>query len=126
MKKRLDLTRELLDMQVVDREETKMGKVDGIVLELRGDQPPRVDALEMGFVVLARRVGPRVEGWVERLRRRLSVRKTARYRVPWSKVKDITPDHVQIDVAALETPTFDWEKWLRDRVVAKLPDSAKS
>jgi len=125
MKNRLDLTRELLDMQVVDQEETKMGKVDGIVLELRGDQPPRVDALEMGFVVLAQRVSPRVEGWLERLRRRFSVRKTARYRVPWSKVKDIQPHHVQIDVAALETPTFDWEKWLRDHIVAKLPDSAK-
>src|SRR6185436_2056567 len=97
MKNRLDLTRELLDMQVVDQEETKMGKVDGIVLELRGDQPPRVDALEMGFVVLAQRVSPRVEGWLERLRRRFSVRKTARYRVPWSKVKDIQPHHVQID-----------------------------
>jgi len=84
MKKRLDLTRDVLDMQLVDREETKIGRVDGLVLELRDDQPPRVDALEMGFVVLARRVHPRVESWVERLRRRFSVRKTARYRIPWA------------------------------------------
>ena len=84
MKKRLDLTRDVLDMQLVDREETKIGRVDGLVLELRDDQPPRVDALEMGFVVLARRIHPRVESWVERLRRRFSVRKTARYRIPWA------------------------------------------
>jgi hypothetical protein len=124
--KQLDLARDVLDQLVVDREETKMGRVDGIVLELRGNQPPRVDALEMGFVVLASRLHPRVESWVERLRRRFSVRKVARYRVPWSKVKDIKPYQIQIDVAALETPTFDWEKWLRDHVVAKLPGSAKS
>ena len=78
MKKRLDLTREVLDMQLVDRDRTKLGRVDGIVLELREGQPPRIDALEMGFAVLARRVGRRAEGWVERLRRRFSVRRTAR------------------------------------------------
>lgn len=123
--KRLDLARDVLDKQVVDRDETKMGRVDGIVLELRGDQPPRVQVLEMGFVVLARRVHPRVESWLERLRRRFSVRRTARYRVAWSKVMEVKPDHVQIDVEADETPAFDWERWLRNHVIAKLPGAAK-
>lgn len=118
---KLDLARDVLDKQVVDQDETKMGRVDGLVLELRGDQPPRVAAIEMGFVVLARRIHPRVESWVERLRRRFSVRKTARYRVPWSKVKDVNPYQIQLDVKAAETPAFDWEKWLRDHVVAKVP-----
>jgi len=123
--KRLDLGRDVLDNQVIDRDEAKMGRVDGIVLELRGDQPPRVQALEMGFVVLAWRVHPRAERWLERLRRRFSVRKTARYRVPWSKVMELEPNYVQIDVKADETPAFDWERWLRDHVVAKLPGAAK-
>ncbi|MEA2604362.1 MAG: hypothetical protein QOF89_5354 [Acidobacteriota bacterium] len=119
--KRMDLARDVLDKQVVDRDGTKMGRVDGLVLELRGDQPPRVDSIEMGFVVLARRLHPRVEGWVERLRRRFSVRKTARYRVPWSAVKDVDAYCVQLDVKALDTPAFDWERWLRDHVVAHVP-----
>jgi hypothetical protein len=123
--KRLDLVRDLLDKQVVDRDETKMGRVDGLVLELRGDQPPRVRHLEMGFVVLARRLHPRCEAWLERLRRRFSVRKTARQRIDWSQVKEVNPHHVQVDVKALETPAFDWERWLRDRVVAKIPESPK-
>jgi hypothetical protein len=75
----------------------------------------------MGFVVLARRLHPRVERWLERLRRRFSVRKTARYRVPWSAVKDVTPFCIQLDVKALDTPAFDWERWLRDHVVAHVP-----
>lgn len=123
--KRLDLIRDVLDKQVVDRDGTKMGRVDGLVLELRGDQPPRVRHLEMGFVVLARRVHPRLEAWLERLRRRFSVRRTARYRVDWSKVRQVEPHHVQIEVEARATPAFDWERWLRDHVVAKLPESHK-
>ena len=123
--KRLELVRDVLDMQVVDRDGTKMGRVDGLVLELRGDQPPRVRHLEMGFVVLARRVHPRCEAWLERLRRRFSVRKTARYRVDWSQVKEIEPHYIRIDVEATATPTFDWERWLRKHVIARLPGAAK-
>ncbi|HEX3552122.1 MAG TPA: hypothetical protein VIA62_02710 [Thermoanaerobaculia bacterium] len=119
--KRLDLVRDVLDKQVVDREETKMGRVDGLVLEIRPGQPPRIEAIEMGFVVLARRLHPRLEAWLERLRRRFPVRKTARYRVPWPVVKDVNPFCVQLDVAALDTPAFDWERWLRDHVVAHVP-----
>lgn len=116
--KRLDLTRDLLDKQVVDRDETKMGRVDGVILELRGDRPPRVDALEMGFAVLARRMGPRTERWVAKLRR-FSVRKTAIQRVAWTKVLDVEPYHIKLDVKAIETPAFAWERWLRDHFVAK-------
>ena len=116
--KKLDLTRDVLDKQVVDRDGTKMGRVDGLVLELRGDQPPRVDVIEMGFVVLARRMGPRVERWLEKLRR-FSIRKTARQRVAWEKVIEVEPHHVQLDLEAGDTPAFEWEHWLRDHFVAK-------
>jgi hypothetical protein len=124
MKKRLDLTRDVLDKQLVDREGTKMGRVDGLLLELRGDQPPRIDTIEMGFVVLARRMGPRVERWVEALRR-FSVRKTARQRVAWEKVAEIESHHIKLDLEAIETPAFAWERWLRDHFVAKTEPKAK-
>src|SRR5438552_3553881 len=94
----LDLVRDVLDKQVVDADETRMGRVDGVVLQLRDGEPPRVQALEMGFVTLGRRVGPRTERAVEALRRRWSVRRTARFRVPWEKVIDVNVHHVQIDV----------------------------
>jgi hypothetical protein len=123
--KRLDLVRDVLDTQVVDREETKMGRVDGIVLEIRDGQPPRIDAIEMGFVVLARRLHPRLADWSLRLGRRLGVRKTACYRVAWSQVTDVTEFCVKLDVEASDTPAFDWECWLRDHVVAHFPGVAK-
>jgi hypothetical protein len=123
--KRLDLIRDVLDTQVVDREDTKMGRVDGIVLELREGQPPRIEAIEMGFVVLARRLHPRLGDWFLRLRRRVHIRRQACYSVPWSRVLDVTPFCVQLDVEAAETPAFDWEHWLRDHVIAHLPGVAK-
>lgn len=125
--KNLDLVRDVLDTQVVDREGTKMGRVDGIVLELRDGEAPRVESIEMGFVVLAQRLRlpRRLEGWFLSLRRRFSVRKTACYRVAWQQVKDVNTFCVQLDVEAAETPAFDWERWLCDHVIAHLPGAAK-
>jgi hypothetical protein len=123
--KHLDLVRDVLDTQVVDREETKMGRVDGLVLELRDGQPPRVEAIEMGFVVLAQRLHPRLANGFLRLRRRFSVRRTALYSVPWSQVKNVNAFCVQLDVEAANTPAFAWERWLRDHVIVHFPGVAK-
>jgi sporulation protein YlmC with PRC-barrel domain len=121
----LELARDVLDKQVVDRDETKMGRVDGLTLELRDGQPPRVDSIEMGGVVLAARLHPRLARWVDGWRRRFKVRKTAVYRVPWSAVEEITEYHIKLDVAACDTPAFDWENWLQDHVIAHIPAAAK-
>jgi len=98
-----------------------MGRVDGLLLELREGEPPRVKALEMGLVTLAARVGPRSERVVTALRRRFSVRRTARFQVPWERVLDVDRDHVQVDVDQEETPAFDWERWLRFHFARKVP-----
>ena len=76
MRERLELVRDVLDTQIVDADETKMGRADGIVLAIDGDGPPRVDHLELGFAVLARRLHPRLEQWLQNLRERWSVDQT--------------------------------------------------
>ena len=43
----LPLVRDVLDKQVVDPDKNKIGKVDGIVLQLRAHRPPRVIAMEI-------------------------------------------------------------------------------
>lgn len=117
----IDLIRDLLDKQIVDDDETKMGRVDGLVLVIDDDGQPRVDHLELGFSVLARRIHPRLEQWLSAIRERWSVRRSARQIIPWSKVIDVNPHHLQVGLNALETPAFDWERWLRDRVVSRIP-----
>ena len=121
MKQKVDLFRDILDQQLVDCKETKMGRVDGLVLALDDDGPPRVDHFELGLVVLARRLHPRLEQWLQALRR-WSVRKSARQIVPWSKVVDMTPHAIKVDVEAFDTPAFDWEKFMR-KIVSKMPGS---
>ena len=114
------LVADILDNQIVDTKKTKLGKIDGIVLVLREGKPPRIGYIECGAPVLARRLGR----WCERLslalNRRLGVRDKPRYRIPWSKVKEIDID-VVVDVD--EHPLLAWEDWLREHVVGRIPFS---
>ena len=47
-------------------------------LAQRNRTMPRIDHLELGFAVLARRLHPRLERWLQSLRERWSVRRSAR------------------------------------------------
>ncbi|MDI5928431.1 hypothetical protein [Rhizobium leguminosarum] len=117
----MDLLRDILDKQLVDRDGVKMGKVDGIVAELRPDGPPRVVAIEVGAIVMARRLGTRPQQWVTWLASRLGGDRHSRpHRVPWGAVRHIYVD-VQLDAAVSDTAIFDWQDWLRDKIVSKIP-----
>jgi len=119
--KEMELARDLLDKQVVDREETKIGKVDGIVVELRDGRPPRVAAVELGSVALARRLGRRPGRWVSRLAERLGGPRHAEpHRIPWTKVRDIGVD-IEFDIDVRRTRIFAWQDWLREHVVCRIP-----
>lgn len=117
----IDITRDVLDQQLIDRNNTKMGRVDGVVLAIDDNGPPTVHHFELGFAVLAERIHPRLERWLEAIRRRWSVRKEARYIVPWSEVAEVTENHIKVSIDALQTPAFDWERWLRDKVITRIP-----
>lgn len=121
MHERIELIRDLLDKQIVDSDGTKMGRADGLVLEVDGDKQPRIAEIELGFSVLARRIGPRTQRWFEAIRKRWSVRKSSRQIVPWSKVGDVTTYEIKLDLNAMDTPAFDWERWFRDHIVVKIP-----
>ena len=64
-----DAVRDVLDKQLRGRHRQRLGRVDGLVVELRDDEPPRLAYLELGAVTLARRLHPRLAGWVARLQR---------------------------------------------------------
>jgi sporulation protein YlmC with PRC-barrel domain len=116
----MKLISNVLDQQIVDSEGRKFGKVDGLVLEWSGDGPPRVAYLELGGPVLARRLGRRCERWALRANRFFGIRREPRYRIPWEKVLDIGID-VSVEIDGADEPPLDWERWLRDRVISKLP-----
>ena len=116
----MDLIREILDKQLVDRNEDRLGRVDSIVAELRPDAPPRVVHFELGFVPLAHRINLRLERLAMALHKRFGVRRSARYGVQWSSVTDVTLHHIQVDVIADETVAYDWERWLRRHFAKRL------
>jgi hypothetical protein len=119
----MHIVREVLDKQIVDRDEKKMGRVDGILIRVRDGAPPVVESLELGWVTIAARIHPAIAALVAAAHRRFSVRRRARYHVPWTRVRDVNAHRVQVDVAVDETPAADWEHWLRKHVVEKLPGS---
>jgi sporulation protein YlmC with PRC-barrel domain len=116
----VNLTRDILDQQVVDRRGQRLGKVDGVILELREGAPPRIAAIEIGPVTLVRRMHPRLAGWLERWLRRHGPRSDGTLRIPWSRVMAIGVD-VRVDLIADGTPARAWEEWLRDRVIRRIP-----
>jgi sporulation protein YlmC with PRC-barrel domain len=116
----MDVIRDVLDNQLVDRNQRKMGKVDGIVIELRENQPPRLSYLETGAITLARRLHPRLEHWVAAWQTKWGAKRSEPFRIPWSKVRDIGID-VEVDLDAEETAALAYEQWLRENIVKRIP-----
>jgi hypothetical protein len=117
----MDLVRDVLDKQVVDRHRAKMGRVDSIVAELRAGRPPRVVAIEIGPVALARRIGERPARWVARLAGKIGGPQYAGpYRIAWNCIRRIDVD-IQVDVNVVDPPLDDWQRWVREHVVERLP-----
>jgi hypothetical protein len=114
----VNLVRDLLDQQLLDRNGRKIGRVDGILLELRPHRAPTVAAMETSISTLARRVHPRLESIVSRMARALGADGV---RLPLTKLRDIGID-VEVDVDADRDPRMlRFEKWLSRSVIRKLP-----
>jgi hypothetical protein len=116
----LDLVRDVLDKQMVDRQERRCGKVDGLVLVLGAGGQPRVDRIEVGGGTLARRLGPRLARWAAALARWCGVREGRPYRIPWSRVTDVGLE-VKLDLDAPDTELDAAERRLRERIIARIP-----
>lgn len=108
----IDLIRDVLDTQVLDRARRPMGKVDGIALELRGERPPRVAYLEVDSPHAWRRLGERFGRWAAAAQGRWH---GGPYRLTWSQVRDFGID-IEIDADAEQTSAFALERWLREKL----------
>lgn len=117
----LDLVHDVLDMQLVDRVGEKMGRVDGVTLEIRDGEPPRVAELLVGGTVLADRIG----GWMVALAQlfeRVTGAKPVVTRIPFAVVQEISST-ITLDVQGGATTALRTERWL-DRIVCRIPGSS--
>ena len=115
----LDLIKDVLDNQLVDLHGRRMGKADGIIIELRKDKPPQLAYIEVGGPTLAARLHPRLGKWARGLAKRFGPGAET-YRIPWSKLKSVGIDIVVL-VDAEKTPVLAFEQWLREHVVSRIP-----
>ena len=117
----MDLARDLLDVQLIDPQQRPIGRVDGILLELRDGEPPRIAAIEVGALTALRRVHPSLARCV----RGLVLRWLG---VSWRPVR-IRLEHwgrvgVDIEIRVgerTERRMLRLEQWLASRVVQRLP-----
>ena len=116
----MELVRDCLDKQIVDRHGQNMGRVDGLVIKLEDGQQPRVSFIELGAVTQARRLHPRLGRLVKKISARWRICPEDPLRIPWSKV---VPAGIEVvaGVEAEESAAFAWERWLRRKVIARIP-----
>lgn len=113
----MNLAADVLDQQLIDCRNRKSGKVDGIALEVRDGEPPRVAYLDMGAHVLARRLSRRLERFL------LRHFGTDSFRLPWSAVESVDVS-VRLKVDSTEYSRYSVEKWLREHLIEKIPGNA--
>lgn len=102
----MHLVRDLLDKQLVDRNNNRIGQVDGLVIVLRDGERPKVDAIETGSGVVLDRLGWTTE--------------TRRHRISLRKVRDIDMV-VALELDRDEMPVTQWQDWLRKNVLRWIP-----
>ena len=117
----MDVVRDVLDKQLRDGHGTPIGRVDGIVIEVAAEGPPRLVALEVGTLTLARRLpgglARRIERWVRR-----TGASAEPFRIAWTAVRNVGID-VEVAVDAESTPAGRRERWIADRVLRWIPGS---
>ncbi len=120
MDEQLPLVRDVLDKQVIDPDGCKVGKVDGIVLALRANRPPRVIAMEISQAAAWRRLHRRLGGLADWLRKKFEPGQNDPARILFQHFVRGGID-VHVDVAWKHTRALVWEDWLERRVIAKIP-----
>lgn len=120
--KGVHLVHDVLDAQLVDRTQQKMGRVDGLVLELRDGEPPRVAELLIGGSVQAERIGRWMVALSRAVARLLHIERAVT-RVPFEKVR-VIGSCVELDLDARTTSALRTETWLDDHVVCRIPGGA--
>ena len=116
----MDLISEVLDNQLVDCNQVRMGRADGIVAVLRKKQPPCLAYIESGPITLAARLHPRLGRWLANVVSKFDLTYLESFRIPWPKVLDVGID-IALDLEAEHTAAFALERWLRKRIIGRIP-----
>jgi sporulation protein YlmC with PRC-barrel domain len=114
------LSRNVIDTQLVDRHQQKIGRVDELLLELEEGKPPRVATIVIGGAARARRVG----GWMVACHRAVHAlfgeHAEHESHVPFDAVRCIA-DTIELDVEGSTLESMRLERWLATHVIRPIP-----
>ena len=116
----LNVVRDVLDKQMLDRNDCEMGRVDGVVFELPENGQPRLVRIEAGGTTLAARVGKWLVGPVRKLEHIWGPHRIVPVKIAWKRVEKLGRD-VHLDMDADETTALAWEKWLDKVLIDRIP-----
>jgi hypothetical protein len=121
----MHLIRDILDKQALDRNRRKIGRIDGVVMELQENRPPKIVYVEIGGVALAGRLGTSTKRWISTIWAKFGGEQyRLPHRIPWNKAIDVT-NGVRFDVSSGETHIFDWQQWLRRNFIRWIPGAGR-
>jgi len=115
-----DLVHDIQDAQLLDRKRERIGRVDGLVLELEDGRPPRVATILVGGFVRGERIGGWALGLARLLRRAAGMKSEGVSRIPFGAVREIS-DAITVDVDGRTLESGHVEQWLRDHVIRRIP-----
>ena len=119
----MHIVRDVLDKKLLDADGCEMGRIDGVVLELPDQGPPRLVRLEMGGEILAERVARWLVRPVRWMADKFSPRKERIVAIDWRHVKRMGRD-IHLDIRADETEALAWEHLLAERFISRIPGGA--
>jgi len=117
----MDVVHDVLDKHIVDRNGREMGRVDGILLEDRPNEPPRLRAVLIGASALGFRVNPIVGRWVHGVEYGVGIGEERPIRIDFSHVAEVG-EKVKVDVTVAESGAETLERRLREWIL-KIPGS---
>jgi hypothetical protein len=117
----VDVVRDVLDKSVIDRNGREMGRVDGILVELRPNQPVHLTAVLIGPAALGDRLHPAVGRLVRLIERSFGVDQDRPARIAFAGI-DAIDTKIRLRMTITETAVAAVEQRLRSWVL-RLPGS---
>ncbi|GAA4579938.1 hypothetical protein GCM10023176_58670 [Micromonospora coerulea] len=123
---RVQLTKRLLDRQIIDADGRLVGRVDDIEFAIDDEGYPYVDCLLTGQRVLGERVG----GWIGRALVAIADRFVDDPPVPPVRISvsliDRMDSAVRLRVRAADLPASPLEVWLRRHLIDRIPGAHRA
>lgn len=118
----MHIIRDVLDKKLFDRNKERMGRVDGLIMQVPVRGQPRVTHILIGGRPLANRIGSRTAALSRWIAERIGPKRLSPLRIPWSAVKTAGRD-IHLDVDARESGAMAWETWIEKHIIDHIPGS---